>query len=129
VVVLLGVANTMLMSVFERQHEFGVLMAVGTRPRQIVLVTLAEAFWLSLGAVAVGGALGHLGNALVGREGIPLGDAAMEYGGVVIDRMIAVNTAWGTLGVPAVVLVCGVLASAVPAWRASRLNPTEALRP
>jgi putative ABC transport system permease protein len=129
VVVLLGVANTMLMSVFERKHEFGVLMALGTRPRQIVLVTLAEAFWLSLGAVAVGGALGHLGNLLVGREGIPLGDAAMEYGGVVIDRMIAVNTAWGTVGVPAVVLVCGVLASALPAWRASRLNPTEALRP
>ncbi len=127
-VVLLGVANTLLMAVFERTHEFGVLMALGTRPRQIVLLTLAEAGWLAVLAATVGGIAGTAATAWVGVEGIPLGDMTIEYGGVTIDRMIAVNSMLGSVGVPAVVAMCALLAAAVPAWRAARLHPTEALR-
>ena len=127
-VALLGVANTMLMSVLERTREFGVLMALGTTPRQIVGLTLAEGFWLSFLAVALGTGIGALANYWVGQVGIPLGDAAMEFGGVTIDRMIATNTLKSTVLMPALVLVSGVTAALLPALRAARLQPTAALR-
>ena len=58
-----GVLNTMLMSVFERTRELGVMMALGTRPRQVVKLILLEGFVLTvLGAMAgaaMGGALAY----------------------------------------------------------------------
>jgi putative ABC transport system permease protein len=126
-VVLLGVTNTMLMAVFERTREFGVLMALGTTPRQIIGMTLAEAFWLSAFAAGLGGLVGVIINLIIGEAGIPLGSYSVDFGGVFIDRMPAVNNAT-VLMVPLIVMVCGVLAAVFPAWRASRLDPTQALR-
>lgn len=127
-VVLLGVANTMAMSVFERTRELGVMLALGTTPGQLVALILAEAFWLSLGAVSGGVAVGTALNAVVGDRGIPLGSRSVEFGGVVIDRMFAENTLLGNVLFPAVIVLAGVLAAVVPALRAARLQPVAALR-
>lgn len=127
-VALLGVVNTMMMAVFERTREFGVLLALGTSPGRIVLQTLFEAFWLSFAGVAVGTMLGAAANIVGGKYGIPAGKAAVEFGGVRLDVFHPQNNVTGTLVFPALILLCGVLAGVLPAMRAARLDPVTAIR-
>ena len=61
IVGILGVMNTMLMTVFERTHEIGILLAVGWKPRRIVYMVLCESALLGLLGGLVGVALGALG--------------------------------------------------------------------
>ena len=111
-----GVMNTMLMSVFERTREFGVLRAVGWRPVQVLGMVLGESLVLS----ALGGVLGTL-----------LGVAAVRA----VARVPAIGSMLpGTLSVAllaqgiGVALALGLAGGALPAWRASRLLPAEAMR-
>lgn len=110
-----GVMNTVLMSVFERTREFGVLRAVGWRPRQVLAMVLAESLGLSL----LGGLLG---------TGLALGAVRA------VSSVPTVNTVLGTLSLRrfgqgiAVAVALGLLGGALPAWRASRLLPVEAMR-
>ena len=112
----IGMLNTMLMSVVERTREIGVLRAVGWRRRQVLGMILREA--LALGAI--GGVAGILlGMALVwGLQQIRLIGGMIEplYSPqLLVQAMI--------LGV-----LAGILGALYPAWRATRLQPVEALR-
>jgi ABC-type antimicrobial peptide transport system permease subunit len=107
-----GIMNIMLVSVTERTKEIGLRMAVGARARDILRQFLVEAVVLCL----VGGAAGIL----AGR------------GGSLLVRYLL---HWPTeLSVPAIVAAVGVSAAVgvlfgfYPAWKASRLDPIEALR-
>lgn len=112
----LGAMNTMLMSVFERTREIGVLRALGWRRRRILRMILGESIILSLIASVVGLGLGVL--LLEAITAVP----ALE-GVVLVD--ISGNTV-----VTAFVLALGLgtLGGLYPAWRASNLSPIEALR-
>ncbi len=127
-VVLFGVSNTMMMAVFERTREFGVLLALGTRPSRIIVTTVLEGLLLATAAAAAGGAIGAAVNAFIGAAGIPLGDYAVEFGGVNLTHMPARNTALSIVVVPSIVAICGALAGLQPALRAGRLQPNDALR-
>ncbi len=124
VIVLTGIINTMLMSVFERVKEIGTLLAVGVRRRQVLTIFLIEA--------AVIGLLGGLGGALLGRTIV----FALSHAGIKFDLsgLNAVNvlrpqvTVAFTLSAVAVAIVAAILAGLWPAWRASRMNPVDALR-
>ena len=111
-----GVMNTMVMSVFERTREFGVLRAVGWRPHQVLMMVLSESLALSF----LGGAAGTLlGIAAVrALETVP---AASSF--------IPATFSWTliTQGI-GVALGLGFVGGALPAWRASRLPPAEAMR-
>jgi putative ABC transport system permease protein len=130
VVVTLGIANTILMSVMERIREFGVMMALGTTTSQIARVVLYEALLLGVGGIVLGLALGIGIVAYYAHVGIDLGrySEAMQtmpgLTGVVYPR-----TGLGRL-VPLslLVLVTTLIASAVPAWKAGALTPIEAIR-
>lgn len=127
-VVVLGIVNSMLMSVFERTRELGVMLAVGTPPRTLVASIAAESAALAAAGVLIGALTGAGLNALFGDLGIPLGTEPMEFGGVIIDRMYPHNTLPGVLGPAAIVLVVGTLAGLWPARRATRLDPVTAIR-
>ncbi len=124
VIVLTGIINTMLMSVFERVREIGTMLAVGVRRRQILLLFILEA--------GVIGAVGGTGGALTGQlilrvlavVGIPI-----KLAGTSSESLLrpAVSGGFVALSV-AVALFGALLAAAYPAWRASRLNPVDALR-
>jgi ABC-type lipoprotein release transport system permease subunit len=130
-----GVANTALMSTFERTHEFGMLLALGTSPARIVAMTLAES--LALGAT--GALLGTaLGSAIVGWAHHTGVDFAKLTGGgpssvaafglnftlVIHPRLASIDIIRAVLAV----MVTAIVASAWPALRAARLQPARALR-
>jgi ABC-type antimicrobial peptide transport system permease subunit len=110
------VANTMMMSVYERTREIGTLRALGWPKRRILGEVVQETLWLCL----LAGLLGSLTGVLMmwGATKIPLADTFMAAGWDVQIFAQAVGMA----------LLVGVIAGLYPAWRASRLQPVEALR-
>lgn len=127
-VVLLGCSNTMMMAILERIREIGVLQAIGTTPGTIIAFTLAEVAWLALIGVALGTLAGAGLNEMIGSTGIPLGDESFSYGGIVLDKMTARNSWTLILTYPPTIAVAGVIAGLIPAVKATRLTPTEAIR-
>jgi ABC-type antimicrobial peptide transport system permease subunit len=111
-----GVMNTVLMSVFERTREFGVLRAVGWRPGQVLAMVLGESLGLSL----LGGLLGTaLGMAFVRAvQNVPTVSA------IVTGTFTSARFVQGI----SVALGLGLMGGALPAWRASRMLPVEAMR-
>jgi putative ABC transport system permease protein len=114
----LGLATTMTLNVLERRRELGVLRAIGASPRAVWAIVLAEAVLVVVLAWAVATLAAWpvsrwMGNALV-RSFVraPL-DFVFEWRGPAVWLVVSLGLA--------------VLASALPAWRASRLSVREAL--
>jgi len=130
VVISIGILNTLMMSIFERTREFGVMMALGTKPGQIVRLVLEEAFGLGLVGLGVGCALGSAATLFFAKEGINL--ASVKAGAavtgitssVVYTELTQVNLIYSSIAVLVVVLVVALY----PAARASRLKPIHAIR-
>lgn len=127
----LGVLNTMLMSVLERTRELGVLMALGTRPRRIVGMVLAESFWVATLSVAVGALIGGLLTWHFSRTGIRLGTGgeAMQLEGATLSTLV--KTRFEPLAIArasGLVFLMALVVGLYPASRITRLQPAEALR-
>lgn len=123
-----GIANVLLMSVYERIREIGIMMAIGMHPARLVATILAESLLLTGAGVVLGGLLGVASvRALEG--GIDLsrwseGLTAVGAGTKIVPALRASD-----LWVPVVVaLVTALLASLWPALRAVRIRPAEAVR-
>ena len=112
----IAVANTMLMSVFERTREFGVVRAVGARPRFLFGLVLLESVVLSLIGAAFGVAIGYLGVWLVNLVSMDLIALAVA---AVTGRLVAFAVA--------VAATMGLLAGLLPAARAARVPIAVAL--
>ncbi len=128
-IVALGILNTQLMSLFERVREFGVLMAIGARPRWIVRLILAESLVLGLTGTSLGVTVGAALIAYYGRHGLrlPVGEAFSYF--LPFPSVIYLVPAWGMHAFAcASVFLITLLASLPPALRAGRLKPAEALR-
>jgi ABC-type lipoprotein release transport system permease subunit len=128
-IVALGVLNTQLMSLFERVREFGVLMAIGARPRWIVRLLLVESTLLGLVGTSLGVAIGAALISHFGRYGLnlPVGDAFKYF--LPFPSVIYLRPAWHMhIFACATVFVVTLLATLPPALRAGRLKPAEALR-
>lgn len=131
-VAVIGVMNTMLMAVFERTREFGMLMAVGMTPMQVVGLILTEAAGLAVASLVVGAALGVPLLWYLQEHGLDLGGATGEVvsvAGVVVGHLWYGRQDFHAYSQAAVGLAVTALVSALyPAWRASHLRPTEAMR-
>jgi ABC-type antimicrobial peptide transport system permease subunit len=111
-----GMMNSQLMAVFERTREIGVLRAVGWSSRRVMLMILGESILVSLCGGVIGSGIGLL--FLVVFSGI-----LQSWGGSVGNiRPELIGQAF------TVVLVLGLTGGVYPAWKASRLQPVEALR-
>jgi ABC-type lipoprotein release transport system permease subunit len=123
-----GLVNTVLMAVYERMREFGLLMALGMRPGRILKDVLIEGLCLLFIGAAAGNALGFVSVWFLGRTGIDLSAlaAGSEYWGM--SRVIyPVLAAKDVVVADLTVLALGLLVSLYPAWKASRFKPVEAL--
>jgi putative ABC transport system permease protein len=121
-IVLISIMNVMMMAVFERVREIGTIAAIGTQPRRILWLFVAEGLLLGLLGTAVGTVISvatlwglnrlHITFAFAMRDNLVLAPA-VRPGDVVFIGALAVATA--------------VVASLQPALRASRMDPIQAL--
>lgn len=112
----IGVMNTMIMAVYERTREIGILRAVGWRRRRVLTLILGESMIIALFAAGVGFFVGILAvNALLLVPWVK-GLIAPAYSASLFLRSLAI-----ALGV-------GFIGGLYPAYRASRITPTAALR-
>jgi putative ABC transport system permease protein len=116
IVGVIGIANTMAMSVFERTREIGILRALGWKSGRVMLLIQVEAIVLGL----VGGVIG-LG---VGWGGLRLLATLPQTANIASGSVTPIHLLEG-LGIS---VLSGLLAGAVPAWRGAHLSPVEALR-
>ncbi len=115
----IGIMNIMMVSVTERTREIGIRKALGAKERSILALFVTEAATTSALGGLLGIALGYLFSALANRV-LPLLVSDMEL--TVAPSMTSVLVAFGiSVGI-------GVLFGYLPAKRAARLNPIEALR-
>jgi ABC-type lipoprotein release transport system permease subunit len=128
-IVALGIVNTMGMSVLERTTEFGVLAALGLRPGQVVMLVLLEALVLGAVAAAAGSLAGVALCTYLAGHGLDLtrltsANPHFATSHVLKAELVAADLLLANLVGFATALLAGLL----PAWRASRLAPAEALR-
>jgi ABC-type lipoprotein release transport system permease subunit len=128
----IGVMNTMLMAVFERTRELGMLMALGMRPVAVIVLIMAEAAGLAIASLIVGGAISIPLLWYLQVHGLDLGGATGEVvsvAGVVVGHLWYGRQDFPAYGQAAVGLAATALVSALyPAWRAAHFRPTEAIR-
>lgn len=123
------IANTLLMAVFERIREMGILAALGMKGSQIRTMFLLEATILGLVGIVVGLGIGCAGVAYLATAGIPVGDMGKAADGIALGTVLYARFVPGTFAVlSGVTFVIILLASLYPAWFAARLEPVDALR-
>jgi putative ABC transport system permease protein len=131
VVVGFGLLNTILMSVFERVREFGVLRALGLRPRAVFALVLIESLQLTLLGIGIGFAIGiPLVHWLSGHP-IPITGEDTRQSIEIFDLEPMILFAFSRtvlVTLPLLLIGVGVLAALPPAFRASRGRPVDALR-
>jgi len=127
----LGVINTMLMSVFERTREFGVLKAIGMARRRIFGLIVAEAAVLVVVSALLGTGLGLCVDLYMVHHGIDLSSVTggLSVGGVGLQPVLHGAITLEGLLLPTIILsiIC-VAASTYPAVRAARLRPAIGMR-
>jgi ABC-type transport system, involved in lipoprotein release, permease component len=125
----IGVLNLLLMAVYERTREIGLLGAMGMKPRQIMILFIWEGIMLGLLGAAVGEALGIGLNAIYSVVGFDFSAFAgiTDYMALISGRVytgLALSSLL-TRGLPVVIIT--ILASLIPAREASQQEPSEAL--
>jgi len=124
-----GIINTMLMSVFERIREFGVLKAIGMKNGILFCMVLIEAFLLGLVGTLIGFGGGTLINLHLSATGLnfaAFSEGLASYGaGAVIYPVV--DYAGVATGMVVILSIC-VIAAIYPALRAVRLQPVNAIR-
>ena len=122
-IVLVSVMNVMVMAVYERIREIGTIAAIGTRPSRILSLFLSEGLLLGVIGTALGTVL-----SLAAIYAINLWQPHFAFGQQ-SDLVMAPTIAVGQVVTVALLVVgVAVLASLQPAWKASRLDPINALR-
>ena len=112
----LAIANTMLMAVNERTFELGILASLGWRPSRILTLILIEGFAISVTGGIIGLGLGVLTMHVVSWTRLAAG---------MLEPYMTASMAFQAL---VAVLLAGPIGALYPAWRATRLNPADALR-
>ena len=113
---ILGIANTMAMSVFERTREIGILRALGWKRWQVLVLIQLEACVLGLGGGLLGIALGWCALHVL---------AAMPETATIVSASFPLPLLAEAM---LIAVVSGLIAGAIPAWRGAQLSPVEALR-
>jgi ABC-type lipoprotein release transport system permease subunit len=121
------IVNTLVMAVFERTREIGILAAIGMKGRRILAMFLAESSLLAIGGIIMGLILGVLVVAYFSRHGFYVGN--MGISGILIGNTIYTDlTLSDTVRLTILSFVITLLAGLYPAIMAARMEPIDALR-
>ena len=121
------IINTLIMSVYERTREIGILSAIGMRGGRIMWLFLAESALLAVGGVIMGVVLGVIGIYLFNIHGFYIGNMGLT-GFMVTDTIFAKPTMNNTVNLSVLTFIVSILAGLYPAVMASRMEPVAALR-
>lgn len=122
-----GLVNTLVMAVFERIREIGLMQALGMRPAMILYQILLESFLLLLIGLLLGNVIavatiiplqGGIDISVVAKGMEMMGASSMLYPALQIGDMVLANV---------IVIILGLLTSILPAWRAASYDPIKAL--
>ena len=116
VVGVLGVMNTMLMTVFERKQEICILLAIGWKRGRIIRMILLESALLGL--------LGGIGGVMIGIAGLKVMERLPAINGL-LEPDLSLRL---MIMAVAIAVVVGVVSGLYPAWRSSRLTPSLAMQ-
>ena len=123
---IVGVSNIMLITVKERTHEFGIRKAIGAKPRNVLSLIIAESVVITAVFGYLGMVLGMLACELmehtVAQRGVNIGFETIY---MLKNPFVGVDTA---IKATLVLIIAGTLAGIIPAWKAARVKPIEALR-
>lgn len=122
-IVLVSIMNVMIMAVFERIREIGTISAIGTMPEKILSLFLIEGFSLGVFGVVVGIILAFASVFLINLVKITF-NFGRQSGLVLSPSLDTGNILW----ISAIVIIVSVAAALQPAFKASRMEPVEALR-
>lgn len=128
-VVAAGILNTLMMSIVERVREFGLMMALGTKPSQVIFLVVTESFLLTSFGALLGVMIGVGVSLYFGHYGIDLSSfistlSNFLIGSHVYPRVDGLYLFFFLL----VVFLSNLMVSFYPAWRASKLVPIDAMR-
>ena len=128
-VVAFSILNTFLMAILERTHEFGIMMAVGTKPWRLMRLVILESTAMTAVGVLSGMIIGCLITWFFSTHGIDLGSSSemfKQYGipSLLYPRLSVASVVSGPLAVMCITL----LAAFYPATKIRRLKPVDALR-
>lgn len=124
-IVVLGISNTLTMSVLERTGEVGTMLALGTPRRDVLRLFVVEGLLLGVAGALLGLAIGFALASVISWIGIPMPPPPGRDTGYSAEIMLTPRLA--ALGA-AVAIVPATVASLYPAWKASRLPIVDALR-
>ncbi len=124
-----GLINTMLMAIFERRRELGVLLAIGMTPRRLKTMIMLESAMITAIAAFFGTIFAIAISEIFIPDGMDLAiyaDALEVFG---ISTKIPFVYSWGAVIIPYVsAIIFGMIAGFFPARRAARMNPVESIR-
>jgi putative ABC transport system permease protein len=123
---IVGVSNIMLITVKERTHEFGIRKAIGAKPWGILRLIITESVIITTFFGYVGMVLGVLANeymdATIGHETI---DTGLFKATMFLDPTVGIDVC---IEATMLMVIAGTIAGLIPAYKASRIRPIEALR-
>lgn len=126
-VVAIGVLNTVLMSVLERRREYGVLKAMGTKPKDIIKLILTEINILAFICIILGSIAGLGINLLLSKHGISMPEP-ITYGGMKFQYMTSEVNLRSFLIPAVIVFLSATIVGFFPAVKAAKTDPAKAMR-
>jgi len=124
-----GIVNTMLMAILERKRELGMMLCVGMNKQKVFLMIVIETLFLAIAAAPIGlliswGSITYFGN--VGIDLDSVGDALYKAGH---DSMVFPEIESSAyINITVMIITASLLASIIPARKALKYNPAEAVR-
>ncbi|MCK4935712.1 MAG: ABC transporter permease [Elusimicrobiales bacterium] len=125
VIVLMGVLNTILMSILERTREFGVMKAIGASPLDIFKLIMTEVMLLGSASIVIGIIGAFAVNYYLSIHGIPI--TPIAYGGIKFTQMISTVDAKVIFEPTYIFLTAIIITGLYPALRAASILPIDAL--
>ncbi len=125
----IGILNLLLMAVYERTREIGLLGAMGMKPRQIATLFVLEGALIGLVGTAAGVVTGLIINGIFARVGMDFGDYSTitEYMALISGRIYPSMGLQNLFWRASTVVIISTLAAFIPAREASHREPAEAL--
>jgi putative ABC transport system permease protein len=123
---IVGVSNIMLITVKERTHEFGIRKAIGAKPGAILKLIIAESISITAVFGYIGMFMGMVACQIMDKT---VAQDVINIGGEEIRMLVNPNVGLDVaLEATLLLIIAGTLAGAIPAWKAARVKPIEALR-